>query len=127
MKNNEQFTAHDFLQEFLESRHEKLLSDDDLKKRREEQRHMHKKFPEAEEFSYDDKDIKQGHCPYCHEDMEFDITGDLWDYETGLVDYPAIGIGRSYGSYDYYNGYDDASVDMYFKCPHCDKIFYVEV
>lgn len=121
------FEAKDFLQDFLESRHIDIISPEEFVKLREEQLNLHKKYPDAEEFSYDDKDIEQGHCPYCHKDMEFDITSDLWDYETGLVEYPAIGIGRSHHSYDYYNGYNEGSVDMYFKCPHCGKIFYLEV
>lgn len=125
---SEEFEINEFLREFLETRHEPPVPmPEELIKLREEQHNLHKKYPDAEEFSYDDKDIEKGHCPYCHKDMEFDITGDLWDYETGLVEYPAIGTGRSYRSYDYYNGYNEGSVDMYFKCPHCCKIFYVEV
>lgn len=125
---DKEFEPRDFFREFMEIRHEPPIPEpEELKKLKEEQHNMHKKYPDAEEFSYDNKDIEQGRCPYCHKDMEFDISGDLWDYETGLVEYPAIGIGRSYRSIDYYDGYDESTVDMYFKCPHCGKIFYVEV
>lgn len=124
--------TQEFLQEFKEFRIEKVynnknMSDDNIVELRKQQHGLNKKYPDAEEFFYDDMDIEQGHCPYCHKDMEFDISGDLWDYETGLVEYPAIGIGRSYQSIDYWHGYNDNTVDMYFQCPHCGKIFYVEV
>lgn len=135
----------DFLKELKESRQWDILENnreeiesylgmtlEDAKKLHESQLNMNKKYPDAEEYDCWTNDVWgqanfEERCPYCHEEMCLVIDeGGPWDeFGLGTLGGDAIGQGISISHMDY-EGDCTGYYTIYYKCPKCGKVFYIE-
>lgn len=105
---------------------------EEAKQLHKDQLDMHKKYPDASEYDcwsegeWDKPEFEE-RCPFCHKEMCLAIQeGGPWDlFGLGTLGGDAIGQGRHHSSYDY-EGYSCGYYQIYYKCPKCGKVFYIE-